>query len=386
MRYVKEKVIEMRLIIDCFKLVKGVGKSNGIYNLTLNLVKNLVEEQSRSDDDEIKSCEILVLGNRYNREDFDREGIEFLEIKKYNPLKTLHCVRWELFGVTKMIKKLKGDRVLYPRGFCSLSHKIKDIIIVHDMIPFYYRENYPKSIKKLENFYITHRLKKSSESCAKVITISEESKKDILKYSKTNPDKITVISNGYNEIPPIEDTNKTHERYISAITSSLPHKNADGIIKSYAHYFSLTENPLRLMLIGVDSSILNSYDFDQSIKDYIVCMKYIKNNSELYNIIGKSELFVFLSLKEGFGFPPIEAMQLGVPVVCSNLSSLPEIVGDAAILVNPLNETECGHAIGALLSDSERRDKLIQSGYENIKKFHWNRIIKLYWKAILSKE
>ena len=98
------------------------------------------------------------------------------------------------------------------------------------------------------------------------------------------------------------------------------------------------------------------------------------------------ELFVFLSLKEGFGFPPIEAMQLGVPVVCSNLSSLPEIVGDAAILVNPLNETECGHAIGALLSDSERRDKLIQSGYENIKKFHWNRIIKLYWKAILSKE
>lgn len=374
----------MKLIIDCFKLIKGVGKSNGIYNLTLNLVKNLFTEQLESDDPEIKSCEIIVLGNRFNREDFDWQGVNFIEIKKYNPLKRSHCVRWELFGVSKIARKLKGDRILYPRGFCSLSHKIKDIIIVHDMIPFYYRENYPKSIKKIENIYITRRLKKSAESCAKVITISEESKKDILKYSKTDPEKISVIPNGYNEIAPMECSKDISERYISAITSALPHKNADGIIKSYISYCKSTNNPLKLVIIGVDSSCLKPYNCDQSIKERIECIKYIKDNNELYSLIANSELFLFLSLKEGFGFPPIEAMQLGIPVVCSNLSSLPEIVGNAAVLVNPLDEEECGNAIRETLSDNELRDNLIQFGYQNIKRYHWNRIIKLYWKALLS--
>ncbi len=373
----------MNIIIDCFKLIKGVGKSNGIYNLTLNLVKNLTAEKEKTTDPDILSCTITVLGNRHNENDFNIDGVVFEEVKKYNPLKKIDCILWELFKVTKYCKRLKADAVVFPRGFCALFHPVKDIVIIHDMIPFYYKINHPKFFGKFENFYITNRLKNSAKKCSRVITISEESKREIIKYSKIKDEKITVIYNGCNEVSCSNEL--LSEPYISAITSKLPHKNAYGIAKSYEYYFDLVNNPYKLKIIGIENSDLDKFDLKQEVKANIECIKYIDKADDLYAIVKNSKLFVFLSLVEGFGFPPLEAMQLGVPVVCSNASSLPEVVEGASILVNPMNFYEVGQAIKDTLESPELCDKLINRGYENTKRFSWDKIAKQYWNVLLNR-
>lgn len=355
------------LAIDCFKLVKGAGKSIGIYNLALNLVKNLAITNE-------KEFDVVVLGNKYNRSDFDIEGIKFIEINK-NPLNKVGCIVWELFQAPIYAKKYGANKIVYSRGFSSIIRGIKEYIIIHDMIPFYYNENYPDFFNKLENFYVMWRLKASAKSCKKVITISEASKRDIIKYSGISEEKIEVINNGYNGIK--EDfTNVVKEDYIVAVTSGLPHKNAKGIVNAYAKYCEMVSAPLPLKIIGIAD--VNEYDVKQEIKNNITCYKYIESDYDMHMMIAKARVFMFLSLIEGFGFPPIEAMQLGTPVICADNSSLPEVVGDAAILVNSNDEDCIAIKLNELISSEKIQQHLVDKGYDNIKRFSWNKIVKKY--------
>ena len=372
----------MILIIDCFKLVKGVGKSLGIYNLTLNLVRNLVRTRETSDQEEIKGCNIIVIGNKHNRLDFDIEGVQFQEMP-YNPTNKIFCIYWELFLVRKYYKKLRGDRILFPRGFAPFSRRMNDIVIVHDMIPFYYHRNFNGYFNRLENFYVMSRLKGSVKKCKKVITISEASKREILDIAHINQDKISIIYNGCNRITKVkrkEQDGPKQEDYLFAVTSSLPHKNASGILKAYEKYCEICENPEKLILLGLENS--GECNISDKAAAGITYIKYIKENSRMYAMMKDAKAFLFLSLAEGFGFPPIEAMQLGVPVICSNLSSLPEVVGDSAVLVNPQNPEEVANAIKELLADSEKQKSLVEKGYENIKRFDWDKTAGEYWKEI----
>lgn len=372
----------MRIVIDCFKLVKGAGKSIGIYNLSLNLVKNLVASKDTMEDEKIRNSELIILGNQYNQEDFDIQGVKFLRISNYNPLSKIHCIIWELFAVSMACKKLKADRIVFPRGFCALTHPAKDIVIIHDMIPFYYHEHYPDYFNKLENAYIMNRLKASARSCNRIITISEASKKEIMKYCKVNENRICVIHNGCNEITIEKDSSLIDEKqYIFAITSKLPHKNAQKIFEAYKKYCEISDEPLKLKVVGVEDTI--GIEFPEDIKTKISCYKYVENDDELHAIMRGAKVFLFLSFVEGFGFPPIEAMQLGVPVICSNRSSLPEIVGSAAILLDPENIDEIAYEINRIDEDFSKSSELVRLGYKNIERFYWNTISPVYWKELI---
>ncbi len=365
----------MKLIIDCFKLVKGAGKSIGIYNLAMNLTKELGKNNLNNEQ------EIIVLGNSYNRSDFDIDGIKFVEIQK-NPLNKIQCILWELFEVSILAKKMKADKLLFPRGFGSMLGLTKEYIIVHDMIPFYYNENYPDYFNKLENFYIMWRLKASIKKTNKVITISQASKEDIIKYTNVNEEKIVVINNGYNAIMTdcIKKSNK--EEYIIAVTSLLPHKNAEGIARSYEAYCKKVKKPLPLKVIGI--SDMEKYHLDKTISDKITCIKFVEKDSDLYKLIADSKVFVFLSLIEGFGFPPIEAMQLEVPVICSGLSSLPEVVSDAAVQVNPLDYEQVADALDNVLNGQIDVSDLCRKGKQNIKRFEWKTIVEQYREVLFG--
>ena len=371
----------MRLIIDCFKQVKGVGKSIGIYNVALNLTQNLVEEQKRTDNAEIASAEIIVLGNPHNACDFNMDGVKFIAIDAYDPLNKLHCVIWELFAVSQMCKKLKADCILFPRGYCAITHPVKDIVLIHDLIPFHYNQKFPGVFGKTENAYIMHRLKTSARSADSIITISEASKQDIIQYCGVNEKKITVIHNACNAISFSEEKQIPEKPYICAVTSGLPHKNAKGVLQSYQRYCEISKKPIDLVVIGIsDTAVCN---LPESVRLRITCYKYIKNNDDMYRIIKNSEVFLFLSLLEGFGLPPIEAMQLKVPVICSNVSSLPEVVGNAALLVNPTSPDDVAIEIERLLADKELKKELITKGETNIERFSWKTRAKLYWNAII---
>jgi glycosyltransferase involved in cell wall biosynthesis len=355
----------MIICFDCFKLVKGQGKSIGIYNMALNLVQNLTNKifNVKSKD------EIIVLGNEFNKGDFDLEGVTFIQIP-WNPLSKVSCIAWELLGVSYYSRKYKVDRIVFPRGFLPLFVPVaKSLIIVHDLIPFYYHEKYPGVLNKYENAYIMNRLKTSIKKADEVITISETSKQDILRRIRVDNKKITVIHNGYNaiEFRPVKKT----EEYIIAITSMLPHKNAVGVIKSYEEYCKIDRKPLALKIIGIENTDAIYPELHQSIKQNITCIKYVQNPIQFYTLVASAKIFLFLSLIEGFGFPPIEAMQLQVPVICSNESSLPEVVKEAAKLVNPNDYRDVAENIKQVINDSDLQTYLINQGKINIERFNW---------------
>lgn len=362
---------QMKLVIDCFKLVRGAGKSIGIYNLARHLVRELACGNAG---DEHQKNEIIVLGNFHNRGDFDVEGVTFIEIGK-NPLNKIVCIKWELFDVSLLAKKLRADKVLYPRGYASLLHRTKEYVIIHDMIPFYYDEHFKGYFNRLENFYIMWRLKASARHADKVITISEASKRDIMKYAHTDEGRITVIYNGYNRI---EDRTfePSNEEYIVAVTSTLPHKNAEGIAAVYAKYREIAQNPLPLTIIGVERV--------EGPVEGITCIKYVERDEEMHRLFHNAKAFLFLSLVEGFGFPPIEAMQLKTPVVCSNLSSLPEVVGDAALLVNPQDINEAANALIKVTTDGAHAQKLAEKGLQNAERFNWDKTGKRYREVLFD--
>lgn len=364
------------LVIDCFKQVKGAGKSIGIYNLALNLVRNLAAQKQNGT---LADKKIIVFGNEHNRNDFDIEGVEFIQVP-FNPFNKLRCIWWELFQVPFWGKKFQADRMVFPRGYASMLRFCKETVIIHDMIPFYYHEHYPDFFNKLENFYIMWRLKASARKADQVITISEASKRDILHYSHCDESKIIVINNGYNGMKNIPEQVEK-ENYIIAVTSGLPHKNAEGIVKAYEAYCKKSEAPLPLKIIGIAD--VEKYHLDADVKSYITCYKYIESDLEMHKMIAKAKVFLFLSLVEGFGFPPIEAMQLGTPVICSGITSLPEVVGDAAVLVTPEDAQAVAEEMIALLQDENRQQELIAKGYENIKRFSWDGIIKKYIEVLL---
>ncbi len=368
----------MKLIIDCFKLVKGQGKSIGIYNLTKNLVTNLIRENKRDK----KIEEIIILGTEKNRDDFCQDGSSFVEVA-YDPSSKLRCVFWELFQVKKYVKKYKGDRILFPRGYAPLFFKGKDTIIIHDLIPFYYHENFPGVFNPVENFYIMNRLKSSIKQAQRVITISQFSKKEIERRVLSATDKVNVIYNGLNELPVKAEIFRSEENdkveYLSAMTSRLPHKNAKGIMEAYRTYWSRTDKPLPLKVIGIAS--VEEFEMGEAAKD-VICYPYVKDDEELFRIIAGSRLFLFLSLIEGFGFPPLEAMQLKVPVICSDRTSLPEVIGDAAVLVNPENAKEVADQIERLLSNDALCKELVKAGTDNCSRFNWDSIIRQYMEEL----
>lgn len=370
----------MILVVDCFKLVRGAGKSIGIYNLALNLVRNLVEEKAGTKDSEIKQCRIVVLGNAHNEKEFNIPGVEFVCIE-HEPLNKLRCIWWELFEVSFATRKYHADKMIHPRGYAPILKMTKEYIVVHDMIPFYYDEHYKGYFNRLENFYIMWRLKASIRSCDRVITISEASCKDILNRVKVPKSKISVIYNGYNKITELpECVDKSN--YIIAVTSKLPHKNAKGIIEAYEVYFKQCEHPLQLRIIGIGD--VEQYALEPQAKENIKCYQYIESNEEMHRMIAEAKIFLFLSLIEGFGFPPVEAMQLGTPVVCSKMSSLPEVVGDAAILVDPCKPDEVADALVKLQNDANKQQELIVKGYHNVERFSWDKTANKYADIVMK--
>lgn len=371
----------MRIAIDCFKQIKGVGKSIGIYNEALYTVKNMVDYQDKCDDCDIKESTIIVFGNKFNKEDYCFPGVEFIEIEDFNPLNKIDCIVWEMFKVSQYCREHKIDRILYPRGYNALNNKTKEIVLINDLIPYFYDKYFPDAFGKFENFYIMHRLKWAAKSADHIITISEFSKKEIMETFKIKSEKISIVHCGLNEVP--FEKKKIIEPYICAGTSKLPHKNAAGIINAYIEYCKISNNPLPIIVKGIDS--VDDYNVPIEIQKKITCIGFTKDDKEYYSYIANSRVFLYLSLIEGFGYPPIEAMQLGVPVVCSNRASMPETVADAGVLVDPDDSVSVAYALEKVISSDKYREELVEKGLENVERFRWKKIAKQYWDVFMNK-
>ena len=260
----------------------------------------------------------------------------------------------------------------------------KSVVTIHDCIHLMfpdYRRHW------LGHAFAKTLLHTAAHKSDRIFTVSEQSKRDILKFFSVPPEKIVVTPNAIDDrfsTPPSEEhVVNTRERYqlshsyLLYVGNIKPHKNLERLIEAFHLVRQQGRSELELIIIGDEISKLQSlrravHKYD--IHRYVRFFGYVpdKTLAVLYRL---AALFVFPSLYEGFGLPPLEAMASGTPVVTSNLSSLPEVVGDAAILVDPYKAESIADGIITVLRSTHLRDELSRRGLERVKEFSWARSV-----------
>jgi glycosyltransferase involved in cell wall biosynthesis len=250
---------------------------------------------------------------------------------------------------------------------------VKTILTVHDVRVKVFPETFSKGTRAYYEFLYSATLHRVD----RIITVSEFSKNEIIKYFPETKNKITVI---YEAI----DTNKfkflnlPREKQILMLGAIAKHKNVLNILKAFS--LAVNEIPHKLIIVGSKDSGLPIEEEVNEVLEKIPSDRVIftgkLSDEEIIELYNKSEFFVFPSLYEGFGFPPLEAMACGCPVIVSYISSLPETVGDAGLFVDPYKLEDIANKMVLMASNQELRDELREKGFERVKNFSWSKAAK----------
>lgn len=255
--------------------------------------------------------------------------------------------------------------------------KCKQIITIHDLTPLIY----PKG--RLHQYaYYKFILPKMIKKSTFVITVSNNTKKDILKYYKVREDKVKVVYENIKNIDfnfidfsKIEDKFKIKEKQYLCITGiHYPYKNIHAIINAYHSNKELLST--KIVVIGNDNCKYGEYlkklIRKYKLEEYFIFTGFV-SNEEKNTLLKQSLAALYPSKYEGFGLPVLEAMNLGVPVITSNISSLPEICGDAALYFNPDSIEDIAFKILMIVKNENLRTELIQKGISNCLRFSWEK-------------
>lgn len=351
----------MKIIYDIYELALENGKSIGIYKYALAVLNQLATK---------KELEIVVICSGRNVNDISIiPNIRSIVVTDSYP-KFYDRYKWRLFKAIRLSKAEKADIYFSPKGYAPFIFKRRKkpfiVLTVHDMIPFNYMEINPKFFGIFENQIVTRMLKHSVRVANKTITVSNFSKMMIQKYVGTRKN-IKVIYNGVSVDPVLNPVEK-EKPYIFAITSKLPHKNKIQIIKGYTAYRQLAENPLPIKICGIsreDVAIPAIYSA------YIECLNYVQPE-ELVKLYSNASLFLFLPKIEGFGFPPLEALHYGLPVVVSDIPVLREILKESACFVNPMNSFKIAEGIDKVLTNPGYKNEMLKNRQELLSKYTWS--------------
>lgn len=317
----------------------------------------------------------------------------------------------QVFNWPKINKFLDDIDIFFSPHFLpvSLQPTCKRIITFHDLSFCHHRQFFSPS-RKLWHFLTFP--KSQAKKADKIIADSQSTKEDLVKIYKINPEKIEVVYLGISEdFKPRQKDNPQFvrvrrkynlpESFILYFGTIEPRKNLTSAIKAFEFLKEKSINPdlettwrgfegivvgkkeniftdLKLVIAGARGwlykDIFKAVKNSKYKKDIIFSgIIEDKDKSYLYNL---AEVFVYPSFFEGFGFPPLEAMACGVPTIVSNTSSLPEAVGNGAIMVDPYNVDELAYAIRKVLEDKDLRENLIKKGLKQAKKFNWDKTAK----------
>jgi glycosyltransferase involved in cell wall biosynthesis len=261
----------------------------------------------------------------------------------------------------------------------------RSVVTIHDVIHLMFPQYLPN---RVAFSYAKWSITQAAQRATRVMTVSESSKRDILRFVDTEPDKIDVIYNAYDERfamePREEDVVRVRERYqltdefVLYAGNVKPHKNLERLIDAFALVRKRGLDHLRLVLIGDEISkytALRRAVHQHQLHKYVRFLGYLPEETlaVMYRLAG---VFVFPSLYEGFGLPPLEAMASGTPVVTSNVSSLPEVAADAAVLVDPYDPQAIADGIYRVLTDEQLRRALIHKGIARAGQFSWEQSVR----------
>lgn len=282
---------------------------------------------------------------------------------------------WEQFVLPKLAKNEKVDFLHSPANTAPLFFDGKSIINIHDLCFVVNPHWYSFSFHTVYNFLVPRLARRAT----RVITNSNNSKNDLLQFCDIPADKVSLIYWAVDEIFVQDRSDKTapliEEDFILYVGSLEPRKNIRALVEAYE--ILRESNPdikTKLVLIGGESPLFGEVRLNAKNFKNDVIFKGFVEDVDLRTYYRRARLVVYPSLYEGFGLPPLEAMASGTPVVTSNTSSIPEVVGEAAIMIDPGDIEGLANAMKSILIDPDLRLDLIEKGLKQVQKFNWYRV------------
>lgn len=286
------------------------------------------------------------------------------------PLKGNPAAKFDLLKLTAWILTVKG--IYFSPGYNSPILALdRTVVTVHDLnhIDIDHNSSFFKKI------YYKFVLKRTCQKCLKIITVSEFSKKRIVDWACVPEEKVIVVGNGVSAEFRIDGEKYSPGfKYVFVVGNRKKHKNEARSLVAFLE--SDIHDDVKIIFSGNPSKELLDIVKKYNSSERVLFAGRL-SNEELANYYRGAEFSLFVSLYEGFGLPVIESMACGVPVITSNTTSLKEVAGDAAYLVNPESQEEIQFAISKLFIDNSLRDKLITKGIYQASKYSWEKTIYL---------
>lgn len=298
---------------------------------------------------------------------------------------------WFEVSVANWLNNNKPDLFLSTDGYGCLRSNVPQVLVMHDLAFEHFKEHVPFITRSYYQYYMPRFAHKAT----RIATVSEFSKSDITKQYGTKPSKIDVVYNGAKEVyrpVGLDVQMKTKQRisdgndYFVYVGSIHPRKNVARMLSAFEAFKHQTGSNMQMIIVG-----RKAWDY-KDVDDALAKMKHrdaVKflghvEPEELGKIVASAYAMVYVSLFEGFGIPIVEAMSCHVPVITSNISSMPEAAGNAAILVDPTSTNEITDAMVRIVNNTAVYHNLVEQGKEQVKKFTWQLSADKLWHSCMK--
>lgn len=295
---------------------------------------------------------------------------------------------WFDLMLPRALRKHRADAFLSPDGYLSLRTDVPQLAVMHDLNFEHFPEDLPRAYSR---FYRTF-FPRFAEKAARIVTVSQFSKQDIVSTYGIAPEKIDVVYNGIGSVfVPLAEAEKEAVRqqhtgglpYFVCVGSLHPRKNIARLLEAFDQ-FAEKRNDARLVIVG------EAFWWDDRMNAAWKKMRHADKvtftgrleQTQLHNTLASALALVFVSYFEGFGIPVAEAMKCGVPVIAANSTSLPEVAGDAAVYCDPFSAESICAAMELLWTDGDLRNKLAATGIARAANYTWDRTAEGLWRSM----
>jgi glycosyltransferase involved in cell wall biosynthesis len=357
----------MRVAIDARKLHDfGIG----------TYIRNLLRQLARIDRD----TEYVLLCQEPDLGVAAQLGRNFRTVLEPSPNYSIR----EQIRVPWALHRERPDVFHAPHYVLPPATRCRSVVTIHDCIHLMF----PQYLRNRAAYvYARASMWSAAHQAHRILTVSEASKRDIIHFFNVPPEKIVVVYNAIEErfaLTPSDDAiARVRERYqlnhkfVLYVGTIKPHKNLVRLIEAFAELRRRGFDELKLLIIGDEIAkvpALRRAVHSHKLHKHVRFLGYLEDET-LASLYRLASVFVFPSLYEGFGLPPLEAMASGTPVVTSNVSSMPEVTGDAAVLVDPYNVESIVEGIARVLNDPALAAELGRKGMARAREFSWERSV-----------
>ncbi len=290
-----------------------------------------------------------------------------------------------------LVRRYRIDLFYAPAGFLSTRVSIPQVMTIHDLAFLFY----PEAYKAAYAWYYRRWYPRYAQKATRIVTVSEATRRDVVQQYQIPAEKITVVPNAASDVFTPLAPEQQHEvrkqwtggaPYFITVGTIQPRKNLPRLLQAFDQLRASVDHPVKLLVVGRKgwryAETIAAYERMEHRED--VLFLGTVEDAALRNLLAASVALCYPSLYEGFGLPLLEAMRCKTAVMCSNRSALPEVAGDAALLVDPENVEALRRAMLRLLKDTALREQLIARGWQRVQQFSWDRSAQLLEQIFLA--